>query len=118
MNERFILPLYEFKCRKCFKVYEELTSCDSTGKYKTVKCPDCGSKSKEKLLSVCGFMFSNPEGTDRWNSETSGHDYRFHHNLPRVIEERRNAEEKSHMGTDVYNPINDLDNDNAWGEVK
>lgn len=112
------MPNFDFECKKCERVYEEITSYDETGKYKDVKCPHCGSKKKVKLLTACGFNFSNPEGTDRWNSESSGHDYRFHHNLPKVINERRQAEEKSHMGTDVYNPINDLNKDTAWGDVK
>lgn len=110
-----IIPRYDFKCKKCNKVYEEFVAYDETGKYKSVACPSCSSKRKEKLLSSCGFMFSNPEGTDRWNSESTGHDYRFHHNLPKVIEERQRAEEASHVGNNPYNEINDLDNDDAWG---
>ena len=87
------MPFYEFCCKKCKNVYEELTSHDPTGKYKDVACPSCKSKSKEKLMSACSYQFSNPEGTDRWNSESSGHDYRFHHNLPKVLAERQRAEE-------------------------
>ena len=58
-----------------------------------------------------------PEGTDRWNSDSSGHDYRFHHNLPKVIAERQAAEE--HGGNaEPYNPINDLERNSSWGEAK
>lgn len=112
------MPCYEFECKKCKKVYEEITSYDETDKYKGVQCPDCGSKSKRRLMSVCSFQFAQPEGTDRWNSESGGHDYRFHHNLPKVLKERQSAEEASKSGETPYNPINDLDNDNNWGEVK
>ena len=112
------MPRYDFRCKKCHKLWEEFVAYDKTGKYKTVKCPVCASKSKEKLMSACSCNFTNPEGTDRYTSETSGHDYRFHHNLPNVIEERKNAEMASHMGADVYNPIDDLSSDSSWGEVK
>lgn len=112
------MPQYEFECKKCKTVYAELTPYDDTGKYPKIKCPECGSKRKDKLLSVCNFQFAQPEGTSRWISDTHGHGYRFNHNLPKVIAERQAAEEASHMGADVYNPINDLENDANWGEVK
>jgi putative FmdB family regulatory protein len=112
------MPRYDFECNKCQKVYEELVSYDEKGKYPSVKCPECGSKKKKKLLSPCNFQFSNPEGTDRWNSESSGHDYRFHYNLPKVLDERRHAEEVSHVGNTPYNSINDLENDASWGDIK
>lgn len=117
IKERCIIPRYDFECGKCEKVFEEIVLYDETNKYKGVKCPFCGSKRKKKLVASCSFMFSNPEGTDRWNSESSGHDYRFHHNLPKVIAERQAAEEHGGNST-PYNPINDLDNNDAWGEVK
>lgn len=111
------MPFYEFECKKCEKVYSEIATFDETNKYKGVQCPHCGCKRKKKLMSVCNFTFTNPVGSKRWNSESSGHDYRFHHNLPKVIAERQAAEE--HGGSAApYNPINDLENNDAWGEVK
>ena len=107
------MPTYEFEC-KCGKIYEEITHYDPKGKYKNVKCPLCGSKQKTKLMSVCNFQFSNPEGTDRYNNS---HDYRFHHKQKDVRAERTAAQKASHMGENVYNPINDLEN-NVWGEAK
>ena len=115
---RCVIPKYEFECKKCHIVYEDLVTWDETGKYKGVQCPSCASKRKTKLMSTCGFQFANPEGTDRWNSESNGHDYRFNHNLPKVLDERRRAEESSHMGPNVYAPQNDLEVDRNWGEVK
>jgi putative FmdB family regulatory protein len=114
------MPNYDFQCKskKCGKHYEEMASYDETGKYPSVSCPHCGSKRKLRLVTACNFQFANPEGTDRWNSESGGHGYRFQHNLPKVINERMRAEQASHMGTDVYNPINDLNKDSSWGEVK
>jgi len=111
------LPFYQFECKKCKAVYEDLCSYDKSGKYPDVKCPHCKSKSKTKLMSACNYTFANPVDTDRWNSDSSGHDYRFKHNLPNVIEQRKNAE-LANRGALPYNPINDLGNDNAWGEVK
>ena len=44
------MPLYEFKCRKCDQQFEErLTSYNDIP---DVVCPDCGSESVEKLLSL------------------------------------------------------------------
>jgi ribosomal protein L37E len=93
-------------------VYEEMVSSfDKSGKYPKVKCPNCGSKSKEKLISSCGFSFSDPVGTDRYNNS---HDYRFHHKIPSVKKERAAAEGFSQTAN-PYNEINDLENDKAWG---
>lgn len=112
------MPRYEFECKKCKHVYDEITPYDETQKYPKVVCPECGSKRKIKLISTCSYTFSQPEGTDRWNSEANGHDYRFKHNLPKVIQERQEAELRSHMGSSPYNNINDLDKNDAWGDVK
>lgn len=101
------MPLYTFECKKCNTEYDEIAPFDATGKYPSVKCPRCCSKKKRKLISMCQFSFTNPVGTDRWNSDTSGHDYRFQHNIPKVKQERETAERLSHMGSQPYNPIDD-----------
>jgi DNA-directed RNA polymerase subunit RPC12/RpoP len=111
------MAFYEFECKKCKKIYEELCSYDSTGKYPDVRCPHCNSKSKTKLMSACSYTFANPEGTDRWNNEQTGHDYRFNHNLPKVLAERQKAEEAG-KDPNPYSNINDLEKDSSWGEVK
>lgn len=102
---------YDFECKKCHHVYEELTEYDESGKYPKVKCPKCNSKKKLKLMSAPTFTFTNPEGTDRWNSAKSGHDYRFKHNIPKVQQERQMAEALSHMGTDPYGGGDDIEMD-------
>ena len=112
------MPRYDFECKKCHILYEENVKYDPTDKYKDVKCPQCGSKSKEKQFPLCGYAFGNPVGTDRYTSDAQGHDYRFHHNLPNVIAQRQAAEMASKSGPDVYNPINDIDKDSSWGTVK
>lgn len=105
------MPLYEFECKNCKSHFDALASFDQTGKYKDVVCPECGSKKKEKRMSAPNFAFANPEGTDRWNNGSTGHDYRFKHNIPKVKEERAMAEALSHMGTDPYGGADMLEKD-------
>ena len=97
------MPIYEFKCKKCDIVYEELTGYDKTEKYKGIECPDCGSKSKIKLLSGYGVAFGNPKDTSKWDSRS----YRAGHNHERALGERRMAEAASHMGTNPYGRAGD-----------
>ena len=47
-------------------------------------------------------IFAQPEGCDKWNNSSTGHDYRFKHNIPKVQAERANAQKNSHMGADPY----------------
>jgi putative FmdB family regulatory protein len=97
------MAIYEFACKKCnhhYDVTSLMSEKEST--VKKAKCEKCGSKAKKEIMHASNFNFTNPIGTDRWNSESGGHGYRFHHNLPKVIEERKNAELLSHMGADPY----------------
>ena len=112
------MAIYDFQCKQCNEVYEELVTYDETGKYTGVRCPKCKSKKKVKLMNACACNFTNPVGTDRWNSESYGHDYRFKHNIPKVQAERANAENKSHMGNAPYNSIDDISSGKNFGEVK
>ncbi|RDJ35316.1 MAG: zinc ribbon domain-containing protein [Crenarchaeota archaeon] len=112
------MPIYEFQCKDCDLIYEELVSFDKTGKYKGVVCPKCESKKKFKLVSNSNFAFSNPEGTDRWNSDSQGHDYRFKYNLPNAKEERKMAEKTSKVGKKPYRDIDDISHGRYFGEVK
>jgi putative FmdB family regulatory protein len=112
------MPRYDFECRKCGKVYEELAPYDKTNKYPSVECPSCGSKSKKKLISICSFTFANPEGTDRYNNS---HDYRYKHKINKeggVRDERAAAEAASHVGPNPYNNIDDISHGKHFGEVK
>lgn len=106
------MPRYEFECKKCKIVYDNLVPYDEKGKYSGVACPECGSKRKTKRISSCSFNFANPVGTDRHNNS---HDYRFHHNLPKVLAERQAAEEAAASPQQPYEAINDLNSDAAWG---
>jgi hypothetical protein len=114
------MAIQEFECKKCGAIYEELVSHDPTGKYKSVKCPnpECKSSRKTKLVSVGNFNFSNPVGTDRWTSGGQGHDYRFKYVQPQLKENRKKAEELSHMGKNPYGKIDDISSGKHFGEVK
>lgn len=118
------MPIYDFLCEACNKQFEELAKYDETGVYEGVKCPLCGrSDQKKQLPSSFAFAFSNPVGTDRWNSESQGHGYRFEYNKPNVRAQREFATANSHMGgtEDIYGSGQaeaDLNNDANWGEAK
>lgn len=103
------MPTYEFECSECNNRFQELASFDKTGKYPSVKCPACGSKKKEILISAPSFNFSDPVGTDRWNNNSTGHDYRFKHNIPKVKAERARAEALSGMGSAPYDSLVESD---------
>lgn len=109
-NRRYILAIYEFQCKKCNKEYTELCAYDETGKWAKVKCPECGSKKKEKLISACTFTFAQPEGTDLFNNSQ---DYRWKKKfLPKALAERQEAEALSHMGNPyVDNSADDIELD-------
>jgi putative FmdB family regulatory protein len=49
------MPIFEFKCPKCGKEFDNLVM---PGKEVIAECPDCGNKKCEKLLS-CGNVRPN-----------------------------------------------------------
>lgn len=51
------MPIYEFRCRECQKVFETL--CFSTDSGTDVTCPSCGSHDAQKILST--FCSKNSE---------------------------------------------------------
>lgn len=44
------MPLYEYRCRGCEKVFEVLQSTGATAR--GLECPECGGRAHDKLLSV------------------------------------------------------------------
>ena len=44
------MPIYEFRCKKCKKVFESLIL--SPKEEKNVTCPKCGLKTTDKVMSV------------------------------------------------------------------
>ncbi len=51
------MPLYEFECRNCERVFEELCA---VGAAKKPPCPDCGSRKVSKVMST--FAMRSPGG--------------------------------------------------------
>lgn len=94
------MPFYDFECKGCKHRYEAFAK--KAGKYTGIQCPECKSKKKTHLLSVPGYAFTNPIGTDRWTSDRGGHGYRFDFNKPAVKAQREIATQMSHMGADPY----------------
>lgn len=94
------MPIYKFKCLKCSVTYEELTDYDETEKYKGVKCPQCKSKRKQRTFDYdIAVTFTNPKESSKWDNFS----YRAGHNMEGAKTCRREAEAKSHMGTNPYN---------------
>ena len=48
------MPLYEYRCQACGDEFEILRGLND--KDEDVKCPQCGAKEAEKLLSACCTM--------------------------------------------------------------
>jgi putative FmdB family regulatory protein len=44
------MPIYEFRCKKCKKIFESLIF--SPSEEKGLSCPKCGAKKAEKVMSV------------------------------------------------------------------
>jgi len=53
------MPIYEYRCRKCEKVFEVIQKMDEGGE--ALKCPSCGQKRPEKVMSCC---FSSSKGSE------------------------------------------------------
>jgi len=50
------MPIYEYQCRKCEKVFEKYQKLDESGEF--LRCPYCGEARPEKILSP--FSSSSP----------------------------------------------------------
>ncbi|MDR2406344.1 MAG: zinc ribbon domain-containing protein [Deltaproteobacteria bacterium] len=62
------MPLYEFKCRNCGNVYEELVFKSAY----EVHCPKCGSADAEKLLSSFRSRSGGGDGISDFSSSSGG----------------------------------------------
>lgn len=50
------MPIYEYKCRGCDKVFEELFFSEPQ---EALPCPNCSSTETEKIMSVTGVGSSS-----------------------------------------------------------
>jgi putative FmdB family regulatory protein len=54
------MPIYEFKCQNCGRVFDKLVRSAST-QYE-VECPECRSKDCKKAISLCCASGSRDSG--------------------------------------------------------
>jgi putative FmdB family regulatory protein len=54
------MPIYEYRCDDCGKVFEEILSDTSI---KSLPCPSCNSKKTEKLMSRIGAVGKGKSGS-------------------------------------------------------
>ncbi len=110
------------KCDKCEEVYDLWCGmAEKAESLKKSKCPSCGSKKKTEVMGCPSVKFTNPVGTDRWNSESKGHDYRFKHNMDKPggpRDQRAAAARASKVGANPYRKIDDISSGKHFGEVK
>lgn len=102
-----------------YDVWSSMASKDSS--VATATCPMCQSTSKTELIGCPSVSFSNPVGTDRWNSDSKGHDYRFKHNMDKpggTRDQRAAAARASKVGAEPYRRIDDISSGKYFGEVK
>jgi len=56
------MPIYEYRCRKCGEIFEKIQKMGEDGV--SLKCPYCGGKKPEKILSG----FSSSKGSESSSS--------------------------------------------------
>lgn len=49
------MPIYEYNCKDCEHIFEEIQKISDAA---LVKCPKCGNNSLQKLISASGFRLS------------------------------------------------------------
>lgn len=62
------MPIYEYDCKKCGRLFEELLSSseDSSG----VTCPACNSRRVKRRFSLFGFRSKGESGETRTSSSS------------------------------------------------
>jgi putative FmdB family regulatory protein len=116
------MPRYEMQCLNCEEVYDVWSKiAEKDESVKKAACPSCNSKKKEEIFGCPSVKFANPVGTDRWNSDSKGHDYRFKYNMDKpggTRDQRAAAERASKVGAEPYRKIDDISSGKHFGEVK
>jgi putative FmdB family regulatory protein len=54
------MPIYEYACKKCRKLFEELVF--STSDESELVCPACGAANPERCLSACAAVIAGAGG--------------------------------------------------------
>lgn len=63
------MPVYEYKCESCKKVFEELIRNNDTEN--DLKCPYCGSREFRKLMSSYSAFGSSRDSVDSFDTGSS-----------------------------------------------
>jgi putative FmdB family regulatory protein len=116
------MPFYEVKCEKCEEAYDVWAKMtEKEDAIKEASCPKCNSNKKIEIVGCPSVKFTNPVGTDRWNSDSQGHDYRFKYNMDKpggTRDQRKAAEKASKVGPNPYRHIDDISSGKNFGKVK
>ena len=54
------MPIYEFKCTKCEEFFEVISK--SSSDESEVKCPKCGSRQFERVVSTMNYKMGGSKG--------------------------------------------------------
>ena len=65
------MPIYEFRCLHCGHIFE-LLKLKKSDEEVELKCPECGHKKVERVLSRIGVIKSCSGGTTRTDRECGG----------------------------------------------
>lgn len=64
------MPIYEYKCKKCGKKFEEFQSIGASNE--SLTCPACGEPKPERLLSIFGSSGSSASVDSSGGCSSSG----------------------------------------------
>ncbi len=53
------MPIYEFRCQDCKKLFESLLTSSSASALESVTCPACNSKNVRKTISASSYRISS-----------------------------------------------------------
>jgi len=65
------MPIFEFKCNSCNKVFEEIVFSSNTDSANIV-CPECGAKNADKLMSAFSSSTGASVGSGAASCGSSG----------------------------------------------
>ena len=69
------MPIYEYQCRKCGKQFEVIQKVGEGGA--SLKCPSCGQKGPEKVMSCCFSSTKSSESSSTSSSSCGSGSSRF-----------------------------------------
>jgi putative FmdB family regulatory protein len=64
------MPIYEYRCENCGKVFEKLTK--ACNRDEEMECPVCGSKETRRIFSVFGVSGSDSGGGESHGPSCGG----------------------------------------------